>query len=58
MDDLNNLLTFPSFERQRGHSSLARPRAGLYTVSRQLGQFRYAMGRAAYPSFGAWSTYG
>jgi hypothetical protein len=46
MDDLNNLLTFPSFERQRGHSLLSSPRAGLYTVRRQLGQFRYAMGRA------------
>ena len=58
MDDLNNLLTFPSFERQRGHSLLSSPRAGLYTVSRQLGQFRYAMGRAAYPPFDCWSTYG
>jgi len=58
MDDLNSLLTFPSLERQRGHSSSARPRAGLYTVNRQLGQFRYAMGRAAYPSFSGWSTYG
>jgi hypothetical protein len=46
MDDLNSLLTLPSFARQRGHSSLFSPRAGLYTVSRQLGQFRYAMGRA------------
>jgi hypothetical protein len=47
MDDLNSLLTLPSFARQRGHSSLFSPGAGLYTVSRQLGQFRYAMGRAA-----------
>jgi hypothetical protein len=58
MVDLNSLLTFPSFERQRGHSSVARPRAGLYTVSRQLGQFRYAMGRAAYPPLSTGSTYG
>jgi hypothetical protein len=43
MEDLNSLLTLPSFARQRGHSSLFSPRAGLYTVSRQLGQFRYAM---------------
>jgi hypothetical protein len=47
MDDLNSLLTLPSFARQRGQSSLPSPGAGLYTVSRQLGQFRYAMGRAA-----------
>ena len=40
MADLNSLLTFPSLARQRGQSSLATPRAGLYTVSRQLGQFR------------------
>jgi len=46
MEDLNNLLTFPSLARQRGHSSVVGPAAGLYTVSRQLGQFRYAMGRA------------
>ena len=58
MDDLNSLLTVPSFERQRGHSSLERPRAGLYTVNRQLGQFRYAMDRAEYPSLGAGSTDG
>jgi hypothetical protein len=58
MADLNSLLTLPSLARQRGHSSLVRPRAGLYTVSRQLGQFRYAMGRAAYPPFDDWSTYG
>jgi hypothetical protein len=58
MADLNSLLTLPSLARQRGHSSLSRPRAGLYTVSRQLGQFRYAMGRAQYPSFETGSTYG
>jgi hypothetical protein len=29
MEDLNSLLTFPSFARQRGHSSLPNPRAGL-----------------------------
>jgi hypothetical protein len=46
MDERNSLLTFPSFARQRGHSSLFNPRAGLYTVNRQLGQLRYAMGRA------------
>jgi hypothetical protein len=47
MDERNNLLTLPSFERQRGHSSLFTPWTGLYTVSRQLGQLRYAMDRAA-----------
>ena len=41
--DRNSLLTFPSFARQRGHSSLLGHRTGLYTVSRQLGQFRYAI---------------
>jgi len=29
MDDLNSLLTFPSLARQRGHSSLSKPMAGL-----------------------------
>jgi hypothetical protein len=29
MDDLNSLLTLPSLARQRGHSSLFSPRAGL-----------------------------
>jgi len=29
MDDLNSRLAFPSFARQRGHSSLFSPRAGL-----------------------------
>jgi hypothetical protein len=42
--DRNRRLTLPSFARQRGHSSLDSPGAGLNTVSRQLGQFRYAMG--------------
>jgi hypothetical protein len=29
MDDLNSLLTFPSLARQRGHSSVVNPIAGL-----------------------------
>jgi hypothetical protein len=29
MDDLNSLLTLPSLARQRGHSSLVNPMAGL-----------------------------
>jgi hypothetical protein len=29
MDDLNSRLTFPSLARQRGHSSLFNPNAGL-----------------------------
>jgi hypothetical protein len=29
MEDRNSLLTFPSFARQRGHSSLFRPGVGL-----------------------------
>jgi hypothetical protein len=47
MEERNSLLTFPSLARQRGHSSLFRPGVGLYTVSLQLGQFRYAIGRPA-----------
>ena len=47
MEDRNRRLTFPSFARQRGQSSLLRPSAGLKTVSRQVGQLRYAMRREA-----------
>ena len=58
MGDLNRRLTLPSVALQRGHSSLLSSGAGLYTVRRQLGQFRYAMGRTRYPPPGGASTYG
>jgi hypothetical protein len=58
MEERNSLLTLPSFERQRGHSSLSNARAGLYTVRRQVGQFRYAKGVEAYPASGGASTNG
>ena len=58
MEDLNSLLTFPSFALQRGQSSLCSARAGLYTVNRQDGQFRYAMRRAGYPARSSTSTDG
>ena len=58
MEERNSLLTFPSLARQRGHSSLFRPGVGLYTVSLQLGQFRYAMGTGGYPLAHVSATYG
>jgi hypothetical protein len=58
MDDLNSLPTFPSVALQRGHFSLRETGAGAYTVSRQDGQFRYAMRRAGYPPLTDASTYG
>jgi hypothetical protein len=41
--DRNRRLALPSFALQRGHSSDVADRVGLYTVSRHVGQFRYAM---------------
>jgi hypothetical protein len=58
MDDLNRRLTFPSLARHRGHSSLLSPGVGLYTVSLQLGQLRYATGSGGYPLPDASATYG
>ena len=56
-ETIGTTCSLPSFARQRA-SSLLRPGVGLYTVSLQLGQLRYAIGCGEYPVPQAGSTRG